>query len=64
MKNETIKTAPAIRQFRTEIRGDCVYVAINGNATGPCFSLCEEYKAIRYANMLNRLGKYPEFSKD
>jgi hypothetical protein len=53
-----IETKPA-RQFTTEIRGDYVYVVIGSSATGPCFALSEEFKARRYANVLNRSNRYP-----
>lgn len=48
-------------QFQTEIRGDYVYVVRkpDGSATGPCFSLSEERKAIRYADTLNKANNYP-----
>lgn len=52
-----------MKQFITEIRGDYVYVVRNTDtdksATGPCFCLTEESKAIKYADTLNRANGYP-----
>lgn len=48
-----------MKQFIVTLRSDNWYVTINGMATGPCFCYSERQEAVRYANMLNKLNRYP-----